>query len=302
MGNTQIHRHTHKKKNGSVTLLAFLALLGAFLIAPSSTNTACAGAGEITGCGTDTWTAMVNQSLLQTRREVVMNQRYIAKADSVLAYSCFEQMTADVGAIIDVFSGSDRWENAEIDIIGDVVYVTVGPFDLDAAIESAVLAPLETYLDLNFNHPWLGGLLAPGVEEFFQSGHPCGTMRQVWQMAKCMNVTDDPLFYRFEDLIEYDPREYPANMICEDTGITQEQIDIARGSETAFNDIIPHLEMVDPEEGCYKPIPTGVTIVRRTGAGRISEEVTYEDALCMTAGCSYQNAGTAGLGTCQIRE
>lgn len=271
--------------------------------------------GDVTGCATDTWTAMVNQSVLQTRREMLMNQRYIAKADSVLAYSCFQDMYVHAGQTLGIFSESTRWANRQIDIIGRTVTVNVnmGQYSLDGAIADAVDTAVQSYLDNNFNHELLGGLLSGAHESEGEGGHeghshgdtqygqPCGTMNNVWQMAKCHNVTDEPLFYRFEDLIDNDPRIYPHVYACEDSGITQGMIDLARHEEVLFDDIEPRLEMLFPEEGeCHPPIPTGLTITRQVGEGRITEEVTYDDALCMTAGCSYQNPEFSGLGTCEI--
>lgn len=264
--------------------------------------------GDVTGCATDTWTAMVNQSVLQTRREMLMNQRYIAKADSVLVYSCFEDAYRSAGQTLGIFNESQRWANRQIDIMGRTVTINVnmGQYSLDGAITNAVDTAVEVYLGSNFGHEFLGGLLSgPLVAESASSesqyGAPCGTMNQVWQMAKCHNVTDEPLFYRFEDLIDNDPRIYPHTYACEDSGITQAMIDIARHGEVLFDDIEPRLEMLTPENGaCHPPIPTGLTVSRQVGEGRITEEVTYDDALCITAGCSYQNPGFSGLGTCEI--
>lgn len=273
--------------------------------------------GDVTGCATDTWTAMVNQSVLQTRREMLMNQRYIAKADSVFAYSCFNEAYASAGQNLGIFSESERWSNRQVDIIGRTVTLNVnmGQYSLDGAIANAVDSALEIYLGSDFNHELLGGLLSgalsaeeeAGDEDHGHShaatqyGQPCGTMNRVWQMAKCHNVTDDPLFYRFEDLIDNDPRIYPHVYACEDSGVTQAMIDIARHENVLYDDIEPRLSMLFPEDGaCHAPIPTGLTVSRQVGSGRITEEVTYDDALCITAGCSYQNPQFSGLGTCEI--
>lgn len=273
--------------------------------------------GEVTGCATDTWTAMVNQSVLQTRREMLMNQRYIAKPDSVFAYSCFQEAYVNAGQTLGVFSESQRWTNRQVDIIGRTVTLNVdmGQYSLDGAIANAVDSALEIYLQDNFNHELLGGIFSGPLSETEESGdedhghshaatqygQACGTMNRVWQMAKCHNATDDPMFYRFEDLIDNDPRIYPHVYACEDSGITQAMIDLARHEEVDFDDIQPRLDMLFPEEGeCLAPIPTGLTVSRQVGAGRITETRTYDDALCMTAGCSYQNPDFSGLGTCEI--
>jgi len=76
------------------------------MLPPTTSDIVPAGSSnnEVTGCGTDTWRAMVNQAVLQTRREMLMNERYIAKADSVLAYSCFAQTMEIAGKYLGVFS------------------------------------------------------------------------------------------------------------------------------------------------------------------------------------------------------
>ncbi|PZQ44619.1 MAG: hypothetical protein DI551_09720 [Micavibrio aeruginosavorus] len=240
---------------------------------------------ELTGCGTDTWTAMVNQAILQTRREMLMNERYIA------------------------ISTTTRWENRQVDIIGREVTVNIGmgAGSLDGAITNAAESMFE-FIDGSFHHSFLGGLLeapnSPATDlnvETQADYFNCGLMAQVWQQAKCLNVTDQPLFYKFEDLIDNDPRAYPAGYECEDSGITQAMIDTAKGAEVEFSPLVTHYDLLDPEiaGGCAPPVPTGVTVSRRYGAGQISEMRTYTDALCLTAGCSYQNPGVAGLGTCE---
>ena len=276
---------------------------------------------EVTGCSTEVWRAMVNQSVLQTRREMLMNERYIAKGDSVLAYSCFEDFYWYGGETLGVFSETDRWRNASIDIMGRSVTVDVymGSYSLDAAIASAVDAATQYFLDDNFNHEFLGGLLSGPLEHeefeldeengsddhdhgFSQYGYTCGKMREVWQMAKCHNVTDDPLFYTFEDLVNYDPRIYPHNYACTDSGIMETMISHAQHDEVTKATYTTYFDILRPDSGaCAPPIPTGVQVTIRTGADRLTEERSYEDALCITAGCTYQNPANSGLGTCEIK-
>lgn len=277
---------------------------------------------EVTGCSTEVWRAMVNKSVLQTRREMLMNERYIAKADSVLAYSCFEDFYWHAGETVGVFSETDRWNNAIIDILGRSLTVDVymGTYSLDAAIASAVDAATQFFLDDNFDHEFLGGLLTgPLDHEVFeidedngtddhdhgssQYGYTCGKMREVWNMAKCHNVTDDPMFYTFEDLVNYDPRIYPHNYACIDSGIKETMIDRAKHEEVTKEVYTTYFDILRPEsDECAPPIPTGVQVTIRTGTDRLTVEKTYDDGLCITAGCTYQNPDSSGLGTCEIKQ
>lgn len=274
----------------------------------------------VTGCSTDTWTAMVNQSVLQTRREMLMNQRYIAKADSVLAYACIEPQLANVGRSMGVFSENTEWANADIPILNGLnvrTSVSMGPASLDGAISGSALSLANSFIRSMFFHDYLGGTageseLPPladagaGTDDIvsMQESATCGMMNRVWQMAKCQNVTDGVAFPRFEDLIGNDPRIYPRIYRCNDSGITQDMIDVARGANVAFDPIETHFSILNPalvgsDQRCAPPISTGVVIERRFGLGRISIPRNYDDAICPTPGCSYQNPALGGLGTCE---
>jgi hypothetical protein len=285
---------------------------------------------EVTGCATDTWKAMVNQSVLQARREMAMNQRFVAKPDSVLAYSCLhiamDKVRENLGP---VFSETKRWVNVEVDILGKTVTLNkeLGESSLDGALVNAAYDPYERWLNANFNHDFLGGLVEGGHSG--HDAHPhdqgysgCATMQDVWKAAKCMNMTDSPMFPRFEDLINNDPRNYPHGMSCNNTGITQDMINIAKGTQVKFDKIETHFDILLPgedEDGnvtCHPPIRTGVKVIRMESeavadcneddscfeknaqeGARISKPKEYEDGICVTVGCSYQNK-EAGLGEC----
>ena len=90
--------------------LSATIMIGA-LIAPMPLSHAQNG----TGCANDTWTAMVNQAALQSRREDLMNKTYIVKADSVLQYSCFEEELERVKTQTGkIFSNGEHWANNHI--------------------------------------------------------------------------------------------------------------------------------------------------------------------------------------------
>ncbi len=283
---------------------------------PTTTDVVPTGGegGEVTGCATDTWKAMVNMAVLQTRRETMINQRYITKPDSVFAYSCFTDTITNFGRTPGMFSESTLWANKEVRIRDSkttTVKKELGEWSLDGAITNAALAPYESYI-FNFNHGFLGGTLdAPSTQEEHgdEEGHdhegsgqsyaPCNTMNMVWEMAKCNNMTDEPMFPRFEDLITNDPRKFPDHMQCNNTGVTQGMIDIARGKALIREPYKTHLDILSPVDGnCGTPIRTGITVERQEGSNTpISKTITYPDGLCLIPGCSYQNEGN-GEGSC----
>jgi len=184
---------------------------GAPVLVPLYDTPPPAGTIPLSGCATDTWTAMVNQAALESRRELVMNQRLIAKADSVLTYSCFD---TDVAATADnigpIFSETDHWANATVNIIPTDVTIQreLGDTSLDSALSLTVDTIVAPYLASGFSH----GLAGETVTVPAPSGTDCDVMNVVWQAAKCKNA--ELPFYKFEDLIGVDPRNVPANLDC----------------------------------------------------------------------------------------
>jgi len=271
---------------------------------------------EITGCATDTWTAMVNQAVLETRREILFNNRHITKGDSVMAYSCFAEQAKKVGEELGpFFSESKLWVNRQVDVSSakpsnsryyppvfeKIVTLNkeLGENSLDGAVNIAGLHTYENWIRSNFNHSFLGGTLSDGggstdEADGKQLFMPCGVMNQIWQLAKCNNLTDEPPFPRFSELIEEntDPRKFPKNMSCKNTGITQKMINRAKQKEVDNSKLDPYIKMIYPAAGCHPAIKTGVTVERREGAGVISRKITYDDGVCVTMGCSYDRGGT----------
>lgn len=270
---------------------------------------------EVTGCAVDTWSAMVNQSVLQTRREMVINQTLITKPDSVMAYSCFtefaDRVRMDLGPI---FSETKRWVNVEVDLWGRTTPVNkeLGEYSLDGAIVNAALTPYESWMAANYSYAPLGGTSegsAPGGDHA-DHGHgidqaytACGYQAQVWQMAKCKNPDAEPMFYRFEDLVANDPRQFPHQYACNYTGITQDHINIARGGQTRFDNVDLYYDILLPDaDACAPPVQTGITVVKtvRDPAQPTARNVEYPDAVCLSPGCSYQREGT-NAGTCVVQ-
>lgn len=246
----------------------------------------------VTGCSTTTWNAMVNQSMLETRREVVINQRLILKPDSILAYSCYGNQMTTLASAPANFSESQRWVNRQIDVLGQIVTVnkTLGTTSLDNAINSSARAFASEYILSSFNHGFLGGTIGGSGND--QVNANCGTMARIWQAAKCSNPATDPGFPRFEDLVAADPRLYPPGMECGDTGITADMIAMAdEGPKVgmAVPDMLFNM-LAPPGGGCYGSLATGVTIFRREGSGIITNEVEYSDGVCVSPGCHFNRA------------
>lgn len=170
---------------------------------------------KLSGCGTDTWTAMVNQSVMQTRREDILNKRFIVKADSVLDYSCFDKHITDVAEKAGpIFSETKNWANVSVNLIGKTVQVKreLGSKSLDGALMDVVQSAATNYRRGQFNNKFL----ADSTPVNATAGQTnCDVMGKVWEAAKCRNFDDVDVFYTFEDLKTVDPREYPENMKCD---------------------------------------------------------------------------------------
>lgn len=256
--------------------------------------------GEVTSCAIDTMVAMTNQSVLEARRETVMQRRFISKADSVLNYGCLpiyldQTQTTTAG----IFSETDQWVNRQVDIIDKVhtMNKTLGAQSMDSSLTNVIWAAHESYKK-NFNHPLMGG-----AEGYGEQSNPaaCLDMQKVWNAAKCQNFPDPSIaFPRFSDLISSDPRQFPSNMACNSTGINQGMIDAAKNKATRFDKVKPRLDYLSADKDCQKPVSTGLTIYRHELADgqTVSTTKTYEDAVCSNAGCSYDNSSLSGMGTC----
>lgn len=307
-------------------LLVVLALSSPFLIFPATAQTsgtqagsqdfvpAGEGEGDVTGCATDTWASIVNQSVLQARREMLVNQRLITKPDSVLAYGCFNLYLKKTKESDYIFSGTDRWANVSVPLMnGDTatINVSMGSDSLDYALYTVVFLAHRKYLEANFNHSYLGGTSTDTGTNTAVVNNPddtsCDIMAKIWQQAKCKNLEDAEIFYTFEDLVDFDPRTFPDNMACNDSGITQEMIAKARNTDhkfVEFSKIKTHLDYMKAPEGnsgsCMSPIPTGVTIVRgwAPAGQKLGDLVQYPDAVCSNAGCTYQVKLPSGEGKC----
>lgn len=200
-------------------LLGFTCLIvaGVVLLKPASS---CADSGK--GCAVDTWIAMVNQAALESRREDLLNKRFIVKSSSVLQYSCFASEIGNMAAeIAPIFSGNeDEWmdrtvlasaiEGAENIDISPMDVVGINAETLGKALEDGVQKPLEDYIGANFNH-----LVLSGTTAHTEADPLCFNMGAIWQAAKCKNFDDTKVFYTFEELVNFDPREFPPNMPCE---------------------------------------------------------------------------------------
>ncbi len=204
------------------------------------------------GCANDTWIAMTNRAAMVTRRQDMMNKRYIIKPDSVLQYSCFVGELERAGLeIAPIFSNGEQWFDREVPLGGDFltrmqIYseesltevhspAPPGSFTLvmepghnyrsnpalylylllqPDTLEKAIFTTVLEQLILYTEGHFTHPVLA-GTTEYTPPEFMCNNMAAIWQAAKCKNFDDESAFYRLEQLEGTDPRIFPPNMLCE---------------------------------------------------------------------------------------
>lgn len=228
---------------------------------------------------------------LEAQREVVQAESMIKRADSVLAYSCFDQFLRYAAAT----SGKSLSENPGLGAAADTE-------SLDNALQGMAGDALGNYTNNNFSHAFAGGEVAPANEiDSDTSGsdsYNCENMNAIWAVASCDPVGegDDPnAFFTFA---EYAALEDARNNDTID-GVCappkwEEIADIANGEtpwqtgEWKDEQSQSYFDLMDPEN-CSKisPIKTGVRITIQGGdtAGE-----TFDDAVCSSPGCYYDGA------------
>ncbi len=189
------------------------------------------------GCAPDTWTAMANRAAMETRREDVMNKRYIVKADSVLQYSCFPgELVRVVNQTSRIFSNGEQWVDRPVRLThGFETVMNVydpSPTILHEGVPNGYkVVPgsgtdyKETYVlgdsTLSYNSMdfhvtnVIGGMNGGPLFNYIDAnfGHHvlsdttdlkyhniCYNMANVWKAAKCKNFDGVATFYSFEEL------------------------------------------------------------------------------------------------------
>ena len=277
-------------------------------------------------CDANFMNQIYGKAFLEAEREMVIANALIAKPDSVLEYTCFDQQVramARDGA--QIFTETERWEDTDIPINGalgvpiglpvDDATIWVNMLDdyLDLRLERVVLQILNNYGGRNFRHDFLGGAATGDNYDFEDevddvSTAPCDFMYNVYFVAKCDEFALNAPFMSFEEyfstpaLLTTDPRSLPE--ACEDShGITAERLALAKNEGWRFASFDPVdllLERVrgyDIEDECQNdvPIPTGVMIRVQTfdqdlfGNKIALDDYTYEEKFCANPACYFDN-------------
>ena len=267
------------------------------------------------GCDADFMNQIYARAYLEAERENVMNKISIRKPDSVLEYTCFDQMVALVGQRAGpLFTESALWNNITVPIGGAIqrsprpnvtLNVLMGPTKLDTSLQALILSSLNTYTTTNFGHNFLGGS-AGTMSLPATSIYNCDFMNSVHFLAKCNNFAADDQFFTFDTLATFDPRALPALCAAGQTGIKTALINLAGNKDFAsvnFDPVVTYLNRMTPEKcDTIAPVPTGLKAiiedksVDSSGNVKVTKTTIYDEKVCSNPACYYdQKTGKCKL-------
>lgn len=194
------------KKKGRMEMMRGFKILMAVFSAVMFTQIAHAQSPAPSACDPDYYQSLESRAWLEAQREITQNQNLITKPDSVLAYSCFDLLTAQLAKYArEMFSESTDF-GAQLQ-----------PTSMDQALNDSVLSAGMSYMG-NFSHSYRGGRSSEGPydwdTQFKNHGKPykCQIMANIWQEAKCSNFAEksNDGFYTFAQYASNpDLRQFP---------------------------------------------------------------------------------------------
>lgn len=230
-------------------------------------------------CDADFMNQITAKATLEAQREMMVNQTHIARPDSVLAYSCFDEKARVLATTVN--SGKDN-----------------------KYVKQLALTPIKIFLDKNFSHSYGGGKLAFNSQHTDSLGgsvNNCDAMQLVWDTAKCANIGDEA-FLSFEDMTSNDPRTLPNASACSGSKhLTAEMIAVANNAAPAFkyaqmDAVDAHLDLIkapsdikvakgQKKPKCGAPIPTGVKYC--SGDCEDKAPKWIDEYVCSNPSCHY---------------
>lgn len=279
---------------------------------PNATKT------DSAACDADFMNQIYARAFIEAERENIMNKDVMRKPDSVLEYTCFDQLVSVAAWNADtVFSGKN-W-TASISNPGLIrnettsgvsggtggpiaLAVNMGATRLDNSLQGLVMGSLSSYIANNFAHRFLGGAASEDGSisgDIGPDDYNCTFMNGVHFWARCMDFDTHNEFLSFETLAGLDPRLLPPHASeCSGNPISLQLIDVANNKDFAYVNFDPVNTYFDklkvPEDGCAPPIPTGVLVTKNKyrvadEAGNIDIESseTYVDMVCPNPSCYF---------------
>lgn len=264
-----------------------------------------------TMCDADFMNQIYARAYNESEREIVMNAVVVRKPDSILEYTCYDQIVRMTGVHAGpLFTESRAWDGVTVNIPGAspvILRVNMGTSKLDTSLENTVLVSLGNYISSNFAHSFLGGT-STGLSATTPAAgsYNCDLMNSVHFLAKCNDFATDDQFLSFSTLATpLDPRALPAACTPATTKITTALINVANNNaytHANFDPVQTYLTRLDGTSACGTPIATGIQNVQRheynvagpvgnvsrTPLGTVTDP--YEEKVCVNPGCFYNYA------------
>lgn len=259
----------------------FLLLLAILLLTCLVATTAYAQTPAASACDPNYFESLKSRAWLEAQREITQNQNLIPRPDSVLEYSCFDNIIGIAGNSGRTnFSDNPQW-GATLPTL---------PKKLDAEVNKQVGA----YLDNNFGHTYRGGrsedkhTYRSAVSQISGSttSYSCSEMNDVWQLAKCANFgeKDHDGFFTFDNYAKNADRR---ELVLQCGSSTQwgNQISRSTGDTTPWEEVVTidyHSKIYPDSCAASLKITTGLTIKTTEGSGKGDTEI-----ICIKPGCYY---------------
>ncbi len=169
---------------------------------------------------------------LEASREVIMGQQLIHKPDSVLEFTCFDQLLNHTAQNGNSFSSSTTFNSRPIcletaDTPCNTINITtpVSGTEVGDALELFLYDTLQAYVNQNFSHTFMGEAttIDNNIAGAAATPYGCSHMATVWEIAKCIDFAEDDRFRTFEELIAADPRSIPA--ACSPSNIATDAVE-----------------------------------------------------------------------------
>jgi hypothetical protein len=311
-------------------LKALAVIAVATLLASVPAGVQAAPAQGDPGCDTEFLDAVDAKGWLEGQRDLTQSENLLSKSDSVLEYTCFQQMLETLAVKAGPqFSESVLWSQ-----VPGLTWLS-----LDISLEQIVGQELIAYLQANFAHTYRGGRDIPGASQAITrnpGAYVCGAMKYVWEKSKCAQFMEkEPKsatnanfdidgFYEFSRYATTDPRRLPIQV----ASCAAPTENYALAGNAAYNipaggtaGVFPNtyyvmptenpndaahyhddpltsrLQFILPSESCGTdftpagaPIPTGITIHQSGTVLNAAVDNDYEEHICGNPGCSYEPA------------
>lgn len=155
-------------------------------------------------CDPKYWDTMSARAWMEAEREIMQNQNLIFKPDSVLQYTCFDNMVSHGAKYLgDIFVHTDYF--------GKVIIERKAAQAQEKALQNVVTASLTNYLNGNYPSVFLANRAdrlrnkpattsrTPDGGDYKQAEDMapysnCNIMAEVWKASKCINFVDNDAF------------------------------------------------------------------------------------------------------------